>query len=67
MKNRIISISKNILGMLVLWFITSLIGYGTYYVTFDEKILSYGNFLGIYAILLQIVIIIMVSMKNDDK
>lgn len=67
MKNRIISISKNILGMLVLWFIISLIGYGTYYITFDEKIFSYRNFLGAYAILLQVVVLVMVSMKSNDK
>lgn len=67
MKNKLLGILKIILGMVIFYFIICLLGYGTYYISFDEKTLTFKNFLGAYAILLQAVVLVMVSMKNNDK
>lgn len=67
MKQRLGKIMKIILGMAIFYFVACLLGYGTYYITFSDRSLSFINFLGIYAIILQIVILVTVSMKNNDK
>jgi hypothetical protein len=67
MKNKLLGILKIIFGMFIFYTIVCLLGYGTYYITFDEKTLSFKNFLGMYGILLQVVVLVMVSMKNNDK
>lgn len=67
MKNKLSNILKIILGMVIFYFIVCLLGYGTYYISFDEKTFTFKNFLGAYAILLQVVVLVMVSMKSNDK
>lgn len=67
MKQRLGKIMKTILGMAIFYFAVCLLGYGTYYLTFNDRSLSFVNFLGIYAIVLQIVILVMVTTKDNDK
>tara|TARA_B100000963_G_scaffold349061_1_gene357524 strand:+ start:11790 stop:11993 length:204 start_codon:yes stop_codon:yes gene_type:complete len=67
MKDKFSNILKNIFGMLLFYLIVCLLGYLTYYITFDNRELTFKNFLGMYAILLQIVILVTASMKNNDK
>lgn len=67
MKDKLKKISKIFLGMLIFYFLISLLGYGTYYITFENRELSFKNFMGIYFILLQIVILIKVTLNKNDE
>jgi hypothetical protein len=67
MKNKFDKISKIFLGMLIFYFIVSIIAYGTYYVTFDNRELSFKNFMGLYFILLQVVILVKVTTNKNDE
>ena len=67
MKNKFNKISKIFFGMLIFYFIFSIIAYGTYYVTFDNRELSFKNFMGLYFILLQVVILVKVTTNKNDE
>ena len=67
MKNKFDKISKIFLGMLIFYFIVSIIAYGTYYVTFDNRELSFKNFMGLYFILLQVVILVKVTTNKNNE
>lgn len=65
MKNKLKNRLKNILGMFIFYSCFLLVGYATYYAFFPERTLTFYNFIGLYAILLQISVLISVSSKND--
>ena len=66
MKNKLVSVLKNILSMLVFWTIACGISYFTYYLTLREVYdLKWTQLFGFYLMLLQLVILVMVTMKND--
>ena len=67
MKNNLKKISKIFLGMLIFYFLIAILGYGTYYITFDNRELSFKNFMGMYFILLQIVILVKVTLNKNDE
>lgn len=67
MKNRFKNVFKNILGIVIFYSVFLVLGYFTYFVFFPERTLTWYNFIGIYAILLQISILISVTTKQNDK
>ena len=68
-KNKLPNIAKGfgaIIGGLIFWTIAAIINYIIYYYMLSDVIkLSLINFIGIYAIILQFLIVIKIFMKND--
>jgi hypothetical protein len=66
MKNKIKYVLKNILGMVLFWTVACGIGYATYYLMLRDILeLKFIELLGMYFIVLQMVIVVMITMKND--
>ena len=67
MISKLKKVLKNILGITLFYTAFFLLGYVTYYVFFPERTLTIRNFIGIYAILLQVAVLINVTTTKDDK
>ena len=67
MISKLKKVLKNILGITLFYTAFFLLGYATYYVFFPERTLTIRNFIGTYAILLQLAVLINVTTTKDDK